>query len=275
MSRYSQGTEASKNRAKRGPALNASRNASSRTSAVSGETKKARLRDPDFRRKVLLPSGVIFPSTKEFSDAFAHFGTERPHNDVAGYREVAHRHHTEVWLSTAKHLIRDVVREYQYMRNEQLYEAEFATYAKKILLRRDPRFPSYEEAREWRTERMIELVAKPTISPGSQCCPPPVIIQADIMEFDFDVRPDCQYWLSVQFFNPSYTRLFSRYVYIHHDRITCAYFTVEFKKDSTIVELAQNQVAVAATVALYNRSLLKVERLKLIKEVDSEAHCEY
>ncbi|MCJ1400074.1 hypothetical protein MMC11_003277 [Xylographa trunciseda] len=265
MSGYSRETEASKNRVKVGPASNTSRTASSRTSAVPGETKKARLKDADFRGKVLLPRGVGFPSTGEFSDAFAHFETHQPDNGVAGYREIAHGYHTEVWLSTSEQLVREVVREYQYMQTEQLCEAEFTTYAKETLLRRDPRFPSYEEAREWRTERMIELVAKPTTSPGSRWCPPPVTIQADIAEYDFDVRPDCQYWLSVRSFNPSYTRLFSRYVYVHNDRITCPYFTIEFKKDGTTVELAQNQVAVAATVALYNRSLLKVERLKLTK----------
>jgi len=135
MSGYSQGTEASKNRAKRGgSASNVSRNASSRTSAVSGETKKTRLRDSDFRRKVLLPRGVAFPSTREFSDAFAHFETQRPHNGVDGYREISRGCHTAVWLSTDKCLVSDVAREYQYMRNEQLCEAEFATYAKEMLL---------------------------------------------------------------------------------------------------------------------------------------------
>jgi hypothetical protein len=62
-------------------------------------------------------------------------------------------------------------------------------------------------------------------------------------------------------------------VYIHSDRITCPYFTVEFKKDGNAVELAQNQVAVAAALAIYNRALLKVQRLKLTGEkVDTETH---
>jgi hypothetical protein len=273
MSRYSRGTEASKNRVKGGPPTSdTSQTTSSRASTLSSETKKARLKDHNFRGKVLLARGVAFPSTREFSDAFAHFETQRPHNGAAGYREMGKGYHTEVWLSTDEQLVRDIVREYQYMRTEQLCEAEFATYAKETLLRRDPRFPSYEEAREWRTERMIELVAKPTTSPGSRWCPPPVTIQADITEYDFDVRPDCQYWLSVRSFNPSYTRLFGRYVYVHNDRITCPYFTIEFKKDGNTVELAQNQVAVAATVALYNRSLLKMERLKLTKKRWTEKH---
>ncbi|KAJ2897205.1 hypothetical protein MKZ38_004852 [Zalerion maritima] len=158
------------------------------------------------------------------------------------------------------------------MRNEQLCEAEFATYAKEALLRRDPRHPSHEEAREWRTERMLELVAKPSTSANSRWRPPPLSAGANSLEYDFDVRPDCQYWLSVRSFNPEYTRLFSRYVYVHNDRITCPYFTVEFKKDDTTAERAQNQIAAAAAMALYNRCLLKLERLKLTKNSWSEKH---
>lgn len=110
---------------------------------------------------------------------------------------------------------------------------------------------------------MIEPVVKPTTSANSRWRPPPASIRADSLDYDFDVRPDCQYWLSVRSFNPEYLRLFSRYLYIHNDRITAPYLTIEFKKDGGSVDKAQNQVAAAAATALYNRCLLKVERLKV------------
>jgi hypothetical protein len=181
------------------------------------------MKDLDFRPKVLLPRGVTISLAHELSDPFAHFGTERPANGAAGYRELAHGCHTEVWLSTDEKLVGDVVREYEYMRCEQLCEAEFSAYAQSTLFRRDPRFSRYQEAREWRTERMIQLVAKPTPSPTSQWRQPPVMINADVPDYDFDIRPDCQYWLSTRSFNPGYTRLFGRYVYIHNNQITCPY----------------------------------------------------
>lgn len=129
----------------------------------------------------------------ELSDPFAHFGTEQPPDGPAGYRELAHGCHTEVWLDTDGNLVHDVVREYEYMRYEQLCEAEFSTYAQSTLFRRDPRFSSYQEAREWRTERMIQLVTKPTSSTASRWRPHPVTIEADVPDYDFDIRTDSQY----------------------------------------------------------------------------------
>jgi hypothetical protein len=227
------------------------------------------MRDVGFRQKVLLTRAVTFPTTYELSDPFAHFETEEP-SGSAGYQELAEGYHTEVWISMEPDLLRNVVREYTYMRNEQLCEAEFSTYAKETLLRRDPRYPSLEEARQWRTERMIELVMKPSVSAKSKWIPPPATV--DTFVYDFDVRPDCQYWLSVRAFNPEYSRLFSRYVHVHNDRITCPYFTIEFKKDDSTLELAQNQMAAAAALALHNRALLKVERLKVTKKRWTEKH---
>ncbi|KAK8912248.1 hypothetical protein VCV18_012606 [Metarhizium anisopliae] len=40
--------------------------------------------------------------------------------------------HTNVWIPTDDQLIENVIREFTYMRNEQLCEAEFANYATEI-----------------------------------------------------------------------------------------------------------------------------------------------
>ena len=61
-----------------------------------------------------------------------------------------------------------IVREYEYMQFERLCGAEFSTFAQSTLFRRDPRFLRYEEAREWRTERIVQLVAKPSLSTTSK-----------------------------------------------------------------------------------------------------------
>lgn len=228
------------------------------------------MRDANFRERVLLPRQIMFPSTTESSDAFAHFETELL---SGGYGALDQMLHTKVWIPINGQLVDDVIREFNYMRNEQLCEAEFATYAKETLLRRDSRHPNYGEARQWRVERMIEPVVKPTSSATSLWRPPPASISADLLDYDFDVRPDCQYWLSVRSFNPEYLRLFSRYLYIHNDRITAPYLTIEFKKDGNSMDKAQNQVAAAAAAtALYNRCLLKVERLKVTGRIWTAKH---
>ncbi|KAK8912073.1 hypothetical protein VCV18_012687 [Metarhizium anisopliae] len=177
------------------------RSAPSETSRTSNDPKKAKLRDADFRQRVLLPRGISFPSETESSDAFAHFGTELP---LEGYGALEQMQHTNVWIPTDDQLIENVIREFTYMRNEQLCEAEFANYATENLLRRDPRYPSYDETREWRVERMVELLVKPSTSANSRLRPPPITVSADSLEYDFNFRPDLQYWLSVRPFNPVY-----------------------------------------------------------------------
>ncbi len=66
-----------------------------------------------------------------------------------------------------------MVREYRYMTACGLCEAEFSSYAKENLLKRDPRSLEDDVKRPWRTERMLELVAKPEES--LHWCEPPVI----------------------------------------------------------------------------------------------------
>ena len=223
------------------------------------------MQDLDFRIKVLTPRGILFPSKSLASNAFAHFGTSRPSDGSATYKDLEGCQHTEVWLTADEQFIRDVNREYTYMRYEGLCEAEFATYAKETLLRRDPRVLDPGEDREWRTERMVEFSAKPGPGalPGQWQGPPVTEKDSTWKEFDFDIHPDCQYWLSVRAFNPEYTRLFTDYVFVHGQRITCPYFTIEFKKDYKDNNnlKAQDQVATASAVALYNRCQLKRDRL--------------
>lgn len=99
--------------------------------------------------------------------------------------------HTKVWIPVDNELGDEIFREYTYMKNEQLCEAEFATYAKGTLVCRDPRHPSYEEAGQWMVEHMIEPVVKPNTSANSRWRPPRAYASADSWEYDFDVRPDC------------------------------------------------------------------------------------
>ncbi|KAK3059474.1 hypothetical protein LTS18_010787, partial [Coniosporium uncinatum] len=145
MSGYLETTKAARNRTKAGSDSAASQTATTRSSNDTTETKKARLRDSAFRQTVLTPRGTSFPPDKEYSDAYAHFNTQPPSNGTAGYSELERGRHTDVWLSANDIFVKEIVREYQYMRMEQLCEAEFATYAVEKLLRRDPRFLDCDE----------------------------------------------------------------------------------------------------------------------------------
>lgn len=143
ISGYMKDTASSRHRST--GASTTSQSVTSQASRTSTDTKKARMRDTNFRERVLLPRQILFPSTTESSDAFAHFETELPFN---GYGTVDQMLHTKVWIPINNQLVNDAIREFNYIRNEQLCEAEFATYAKETLLRRDPRHPNYGEARQ-------------------------------------------------------------------------------------------------------------------------------
>ncbi len=155
----------------------------------------------------------------------------------------------------------DVVREYRYMTVCGLWEAEFSSYAKENLLKRDPRSLEDEVKKPCRTERMLELVAKPEES--LHWCEPPVISpNIHSKPYKYDIRPDCSYWLSLQVFSPVYKSLVSEWVYVMKRRIICPYFSIEFKKDETTLDAAINQAATASALALHNRYQLGEDRLK-------------
>ena len=106
-----------------------------------------------------------------------------------------------------------------------------------------------QEAREWRTEN--DTTTWDETPPASRRRLPPITIEADVPDYDFDIRPDSQCRLSTPSFNPDYKRLFGRYVYVHNGRVICPYFTIEFKKDDNTIELGRNQVVVAVALALF------------------------
>lgn len=147
------------------------------------------------------------------------------------------------------------------MVQNNLCEAEFATYGKEKLCKNEPRRFEIPEDRKWRTERMIELVAKP--SPRERWEAPPVLDSSGThRDHQFDIRPDCSYWLSLQAFNKDWRDRVEEHVLVMYDRVTCPYFTVEFKRDDSGDVAAESQVATAGALALYNRDLLRATSLR-------------
>ena len=214
----------------------------------------------DFRTDILLPRGIAIISAEEVS-VWEHFGTQELDPEVnraAHYNELLHAQ-SRVWIPTEASLSEEIALEYRCMTEAHECEAEFASYAKETILRRDPRtlLHSYGANRRWVVARKLELVAKPDES--LRWYKPPVITPSTRAElYEFDLRPDCAYWLSVQAFNSKYTSYIKHKVYVVNSRITCPYFFVEFKKDGEQPEEVQNQVAAVSAMALFNRYNLRV-----------------
>jgi hypothetical protein len=225
----------------------------------------------DFEKMVLNPRGIhIDDSTKSVPTAF-HFGVdEAPAEGLPEYyRNLSKLSETTLWLDTGESFLADIVREYRNMREYSLNEAEHATYAIETLLKREIRDAQLPETRHWMAERMIQLVAKP-----EKLWEQPPVLDKTVAHrpYNFDIRPDCSYWISLQAFNPEYRETVGEYVSVRKDRILCPYLTIEFKKDDSTLRKARNQVAVASALALYNRWKLKKDRLDAAKKPWSERH---
>ena len=228
--------------------------------ASDSKTANAKTTDPDFKDTVLHPRAITIDTTFSRS-AFAEFDTDEPSGPrVEYYKSLVNCQHTSVWLDVGS-FADDVVREYRFMVADQMCEAEFASYAKETLLKRDPRSLEPNPERPWLTERMLELVAKPDADAGWR--EPPIVGEAKGKPYSYDIRPDCVYWLSLQAINPEYVNTVSEHMFVLRDRRICPYFTIEFKSDHSTISAANNQVAVASVLALYNRYMVRRQRLQL------------
>lgn len=114
-----------------------------------------------------------------------------------------------------------------------MVEAEFALYAWETLFRRDSRLSprQFGDSRAWKTDRRVTLVAKPDTA---RWAAPPILpgFQSS-KQYDFDIRPDCAYWLSLQAFNPEYVAGISQWTHVIKHQITCKsrwrfHFTLSF-----------------------------------------------
>ena len=233
-------------------------------SGRGGRKKKEKIKvgpyDIEFETEVLAPRGI----TREFEPsvrAEAHFNVDKPKgNRSAYYSQSRGAVASPLWLEVDDSTVQTLMRVYACYESENLCEAEYASYAKETLFKMDPFAIVPGEARQWRARRMIELVAQP--HPADFWHVPPIVQDASepsVAVYGFDIRPDCSYWLSVQAFNPSYVNQIREWCFVMKRKMTCPYLTIEFKKDDALKYAAENQVATAGSMALYNRFCLKQE----------------
>ena len=249
-------------------------NSESAPSRASGSTNKVKIPSPydkDFIQRVLEPRSIRISRPYSLK-VHRHFDAEEPiGHRVRHYTEERKAPASSVWLECGDSFVADIVKEYGCMSQRGLCEAEFASYARETIFKRESRIEDTTvDSRRWKTERLIELVCKTTSYLWQ--CPPLVgreyarMENKSFMDYDFDLRPDCSYWLSLQAFSPEYKVHVQEHTLVMYDTITCPYLTVEFKKDGSGDQAAFNQVAGAAAIALYNRFLLRKESLELAKQ---------
>ena len=229
--------------------------------------------DADFAKRVLEPRSIKILDTYQFLDTpYGHFGIEVPETrHVAAIDPTKKLPESSIWIDASDTFVKRVAKRYTDMLSRNLCKAEFATFAKENLLKRDDFVDDKEtDIREWRAERLVELVAKP--EPKHTWAAPPIIEGLESAnlssssEYSFDVRPDCSYWLGLKAFNPEHQSEVHRLIPTIHREFISPYFTIEFKRDLDAEVVVKNQVAAASSLALYNRFRLREKRPSVMQK---------
>jgi hypothetical protein len=216
-----------------------------------------------FREYILEPRGItIDADTLAFidPDPYNHFASgrtaETKYNELEGFEGL------NIWLEADSEFLRETAAEYNCMTVDNMCEAEFASFGRERLLKGERRNIQIPEDRKYRPERMLELVAKPNAN--YKWAEPPILFpDSPTRPYSFYIVPDCAYWLSLQAFNKNWRSQIREYTLVMYRRVTCPYFTIEFKRDDSTDTTAENQVAVAGAMALYNRYLLRSKHLQV------------
>ncbi|KAI1430983.1 hypothetical protein GGR50DRAFT_698467 [Xylaria sp. CBS 124048] len=239
----------------------------------------AGIHDSDFETSALAAWGVSIqePNTAETAAAAAaaaavassyeHFGLSgMPKDRVARYYVYSQRFPLGIWIKpdTEREVrIRD---EYLAMGMYGCNEAEYSTFAlHEIFLnsRLSPPPPTPVGAdtskRPWTPVRMLRLAQG--LSPDTWESPPYIARIARIAppekQYEWDIRPDCAYYISLQAFPTTYRDKVDKFVSVVQKRAFAPYLTIEFKKENETAATTRNHLAAASAMALYNRWRLK------------------
>ncbi|KAI4168711.1 MAG: hypothetical protein LQ343_006215 [Gyalolechia ehrenbergii] len=231
-------------------------------SSAGASSKRIGPYNTNFRSVVLAPRGISFKLEQRYTSPWHHFGSAAPKTNTASYYDKHCSGMKELWLDANEDFTSDVVHEYNYMHSTRCCEAEFAAYAREHLVKGAKRYlPTDSKVkRQFRCVRMLELVSKPQEPTWKM---PPIVHQGMHSEtYDFDIRPDCSFWLSHAGFNPDYASLISLWVQlIALHSISNPYLFVEFKRDGKSTLTVENQLATVASLALHNRFHLRLNRI--------------
>ena len=240
------------------------------STVLTSKSGSITIKHPKFRELCLDPRRILIEGNSlPWGDPCSYFHTQKP----SSYTEIEGLKRSTLWLDTQPEFLDKVKNEYTFMDLHQFSEAEYAFFAKEHLLKSEPReeiLDNLEDSsrRFPRAERMLELICKPANAREALWREPPLLISQDYPTYAFDIRSDCSYWISLHAFNSTYTK---KCVYTPQDRMTCSYFTIEFKRYDTDTRKPTDQAATFGALALYNRYVL---RNRVISKWTHEQECQ-
>lgn len=212
-----------------------------------------------FLEHVLAPRNITFDTTECIrQESFQHFGTKQP----VSYRTLEGLETTGVMVVLRQGQRDAIAAHYNFMKQKNLCEAEFAAYALETFFRCESHsYTPLPAETVWKAERMLKLTCPPARS--NFWLVPPELNESvsHPVEYEWDVSPDCAYWISPQGFDPAYVINYACACFLYKGYILCPYLTIQFTKDDEDFRVAQTQALVAGAMALYNRFDLCVHSL--------------
>ncbi|KAL9048020.1 MAG: hypothetical protein Q9162_007886 [Coniocarpon cinnabarinum] len=209
-----------------------------------------------FRNQILGGYGVrIQDKSTEIASAYQHFDREPCSREW--YQE-KHRD-SSIWLSLNEDQAQKIVKRYQHLDHIEANEAKYAHHGRTHFFK-DDEIEREPESRERKSYFELEWGPKPQDS-DNLFCPP--MIDGKYRPLSFDSNPDCSYWLTLQRLNESYRRYIQDWTYVKAPSdVAAPYLTIEFKKapQKTLAD-AVNQLAITLSLTLFNRVLLRCQRL--------------
>lgn len=221
----------------------------------------------NFITYVLNPRGIhIDTHESKTESAFEHFKSVEPppgSNVARHYTQLSGLRSSTLWVNPTVDVIQSIHSNYSEMHQSvpsALCEPEWVDDAVKFLLKSEPRRklqPRPGSPSQWLPIRMREESFRPHDG-GVWDIPP--IIHADVPvdpTFSFNVQPDCSYWIWTGGFRPEINGKLTSLASVRFRRSLCPYLTIEVKKDTRNSSKGRQQIAVAASTALYNRWRLR------------------
>ena len=244
------------------------------TTRTTTTIRKISLRDEDFSSTALGPRNISVIYEPDVT-TWEHFGTQPPKQDHVSFYKSHVSPDTTVWVTPGQEFLEKVANGYRVMHHDNACDAQFVHFStEKIFISEDTQQLRWEfsDHRVWKTERQMQMVAKPCDDRKDICWHRPPVLQPEVQPgiYKFDIRPDCAYWLSLQGFNDWYTEQVKQRAFVVNDCITCPYLFIEVNKDGKDPQTANSQVAAAASLALYNWFELRKNAIQLRTTVSTK-----
>ncbi|KAJ8127909.1 hypothetical protein O1611_g5726 [Lasiodiplodia mahajangana] len=259
---YGAETESLKGRGEKGAPFSTGTLTSPRSS--NQKPKKgpvAKVSDLDFETTVLTPYGITIEGESLTQSFYNHFSLSKlPNNRTERFNVYKKKIALNIWLEPNDDHAKRIQEEFCAMKDYRCTKAEFAAYTLQEMLLDERRYPMIVEPSEilMAPVRTLQLVQKPI--PGTWKAP--TQLTSSEKHYEWDIRPDCAYYISLRVFPPSFRHDVRKFVSVVQDRACCPYLTIEFKKHLEAPQATTNRVAIASAIALYNRWHLKNKALQ-------------